>query len=175
MIDSHKIRNRGLALAAGIALALTATAASAQYINDPSMVEAKGKKEKAAQEAWVMLPPRMKICMDQALAMSQMSFETAIKQKLPPHDPRFSTQINRCQRLAGRDLQTNFRCTINEGGQQVDTLCDEVYAEIGARQPIPLTFAQYVGADLHAKQVDIVEMEVPAARDARLGGQRPYR
>jgi hypothetical protein len=32
-----------------------------------------------------------------------------------------------------------------------------------------------VGADLHAKQVDIVEMEVPAARDARLGGQRRYR
>ncbi|MGE0669089.1 MAG: hypothetical protein AB7O49_21255 [Sphingomonadales bacterium] len=167
------IRSR-VALSA-IALAFTVSGALAQYINDPSMVEAKGKKEKAAQEAWVMLPPKMKVCMDQALAMSQMTFATAIKQKLPPHDPKFSTQMMRCQRLAGRDLQANFPCTIEEAGRPVETMCDEVYAQLGGRQPVPLTFQQYVGADLHARKVDIIEMESPAARDARLGGQRPYR
>jgi hypothetical protein len=171
----NRIRNRCITLAAGIVLALTASSAMAQYINDPSMVEAKGKKEKAAQEAWVMLPPKMKICMDQALAMSNMSFETAIKQKLPPHDPRFATQMDRCQRIASREPRTNFQCTINENGYPVQTVCDEVYAELGGRQPVPLTFMQYVGADLHAKQVDIIEMEVPEARDARLRAQRPYR
>ncbi|MEN3974751.1 hypothetical protein [Emcibacter sp. SYSU 3D8] len=171
----HGIRNRGMAIAAGIMLALIASSAQAQYINDPSMVEARGKKERAAQEAWVMLPPKMKICMDQALAMSQMSFATAIKQKLPPYDPRFATQMSRCQRLAGRDLQVNFPCTIEENGRPVDTMCDEVYAQLGGRQPVPLTYQQYVGADLHARKVDIIEMESPPARDARLGGQRPYR
>lgn len=169
----NRIRNR-LALAA-IMLAFGASSAMAQYVNDPSMVETHGKKERAAQEAWVMLPPKMKVCMDQALAMSSMTFETAIKQKLTPYDPKFATQINRCQRITAREPQVNFPCTINENGRPVDTMCDEVYAELGGRQPVPLTFQQYVGADLHARQVDIIQMESPAARDARLGGHRPYR
>ena len=169
----NSIRYR-IALAA-VVLAFGAQAAMAQYINDPSMVEAKGKKERAVQEAWVMLPPKMKICMDQALAMSNMSFATAIKQKLPPHDPRFATQMNRCHNIASRDLQANFPCTIEENGRPVDTMCDEVYVQLGGRQPLPLTFQQYVGAHLHARQVDVIEMESPAARDARLAGQRPYR
>ncbi len=169
----NRIRNR-IALAA-IVLAFGASSAMAQYINDPSMVEAKGKKERAVQEAWVMLPPKMKMCMDQALAMSQMSFETAIKAKLPPYDPKFATQINRCQTITAREPQTNFPCTIQENGRPVDTMCDEVYAQLGGRQPVPLTFQQYIGAHLHAREVDIIEMESPAARDARLGGQRPYR
>ncbi len=171
----QKIRNRGMALVTGIMLAFTASGAMAQYINDPSMVEAKGKKEKAAQEAWVMLPPKMKMCMDQALAMSQMTFATVIKQKLTPYDPRFATQINRCQTITAREPRVNFPCTIEENGRPVDTMCDEVYAQLGGRQPVPLTFQQYIGAHLHAREVDIVQMESPLARDARLGGQRPYR
>jgi len=171
----QKIRSRGIAVITGIVLALTASGAMAQYINDPSMVEAKGKKEKAAQEAWVMLPPKMKMCMDQALAMSQMTFASVIKQKLTPYDPRFATQINRCQTITAREPQMNFPCTIQENGRPVDTMCDEVYAQLGGRQPVPLTFQQYIGAHLHAREVDIVQMESPLARDARLGGQRPYR
>ena len=171
----QKIRNRGMALVTGIMLAFTASGAMAQYINDPSMVEAKGKKEKAAQEAWVMLPPKMKMCMDQALAMSQMTFATVIKQKLTPYDPRFATQINRCQTITAREPRVNFPCTIEENGRPVDTMCDEVYAQLGGHQPVPLTFQQYIGAHLHAREVDIVQMESPLARDARLGGQRPYR
>ena len=171
----QKIRNRGMALVTGIMLAFTASGAMAQYINDPSMVEAKGKKEKAAQEAWVLLPPKMKMCMDQALAMSQMTFATVIKQKLTPYDPRFATQINRCQTITAREPRVNVPCTIEENGRPVDTMCDEVYAQLGGRQPVPLTFQQYIGAHLHAREVDIVQMEIPLARDARLGGQRPYR
>ena len=62
-----------------------------------------------------------------------------------------------------------------ENGRPVDTMCDEVYAQLGGRQPVPLTFQQYIGAHLHAREVDIIQMESPPARDARLGGQRPYR
>jgi hypothetical protein len=175
MVVGCKIRNRGVALVAGVVLAFTASSAMAQYINDPSMVKAHGKKEKAVQEAWVMLPPKVKICMDQALAMSQMSFATAIKNKEPPYDPRYATQMQRCQRLTSREPQVNFPCTIDENGYPVQTMCDEVYADLGGRQPVPLTFQQYVAADLHAKKVDIIQMENPPARDARLGGQRPYR
>lgn len=171
----NKVHKSGIALVTGIMLAFTASSAFAQYINDPSMVEAKGKKEKAAQEAWVMLPPKMKMCMDQALAMSQMTFASVIKQKLTPYDPKFSTQIQRCQTITAREPQMNFPCTIQENGRPVDTMCDEVYAQLGGRQPVPLTFQQYIGAHLHAREVDIIQMESPPARDARLGGQRPYR
>jgi hypothetical protein len=169
------VRSRSMAFMTGIVLSLAASSAVAQYINDPSMVEAKGKKERAAQEAWVMLPPKMKMCMDQALAMSQMTFATVIKQKLTPYDPKFSTQIQRCQTITAREPQVNFPCTIDENGRPVQTMCDEVYAQLGGRQPIPLTFQQYIGAHLHAREVDIIQMESPPARDARLGGQRPYR
>lgn len=170
-----KVRNRGIAWVTGVMLAFTASSAVAQYINDPSMVEARGKKEKAAQEAWVMLPPKMKMCMDQALAMSQMSFATVIKQKLTPYDPRFSTQIQRCQTITAREPQANFPCTIDENGRPVQTMCDEVYAQLGGRQPVPLTFQQYIGAHLHAREVDIIQMESPAARDARFRSPRPDR
>ncbi|MBI1182054.1 MAG: hypothetical protein GC201_16030 [Alphaproteobacteria bacterium] len=144
---------------------------AAQVYADPAAVEAHGKKQKAAQEAWVVLPAKVKYCMGQALAMSQLSFEMAIREKQPPQDPRFSTQMARCHRLADRELRTNFPCTLDERGQPVQTYCDEVYAEVGARQPVPLSFEQYVAADLHAKHVDIIEQETAGARSARLGGQ----
>ena len=168
-----KIRNH--VVLAGTVLAFAASGASAQYINDPSMVEAKGKKQRAVQDAWVALPPKMKMCMDQALAKSQISFEYVIREKLPPHDPRFASQMNRCERIASRELQRNFPCTISENGYPVETMCDEVYANVEGRQPLVLTYQQYVAADLLAKKVDVIEVESPPARDARMNGQRPYR
>lgn len=156
------------------ALLFAASSAHAQYM-DPSMVEAKGKKQQAAQRDWVMLPPKQQYCMGQALAMSSLDFEKVIKDKLSPYDPRFASQMDRCQRTTSRQLRVNFDCDISDNGRPVRTVCDEVYAKTGGRQPIPLTFEQYVGADLHGQPVEVIEMENPAARDARLRGQRPYR
>ncbi len=175
MIEDRRIRRRSVALVTGLVLALTASSAMAQMYTDPSQVEAKGKKERAIQDAWMMMPPKMRYCMSQALAMSQLDYQKVIKARQPPNDPRFSGQIARCQTITEREPQSNFPCTIDENGRPVQTMCDEVYAQLGGRQPVPLTFEQYVNAHLYSRQVDIIQMESPAARDARMGGQRPYR
>ncbi len=166
-----------------LALAVTAAApASAQSNATQDTIGALGNlfgalaqagAKAKAQKSWAQINPQVAQCVNIAFSGKKITVDQLVAAGLTPEDQRVAPLITFCNAVLTTELKTNFSCTTpNAQGQQVPTMCSEIYARDENGGFTQLTQEDFIRAVGASEKATVATLETTEANAARLQIER---
>lgn len=131
-----------------------------------------GAKSKA-QKGWAQTNEQVRACVNTTLSSKKIAVDQLIAAGISPTDARVSPLVTSCNQIMSAQLQTNIACNVtNSKGQQVQSLCNQVFAKDVNGQLTEVSRDDFLRAAGAGEKVQVAILETSAANAARLEGER---
>lgn len=132
-----------------------------------SIAQASAKAK--AKKKWAAMDPQVNACVGNMFSAKNVTLDQIIDAGLAPNHQTISPVVNFCQVVLTTELKANFSCmTPNSRGEQVPTVCSEVYARDENGGFTRLTRDEFIRGAGAGEKVLVATLENIDANAARL-------
>ena len=130
---------------------------------------AKAGAKSKAQKGWAQISEPVKACLNITLESKKLTVEQLLAAGISPSDERVSPLVTSCNQIMAAQLQTNIPCNVtNSKGQQVQSICNQVFAKDENGQIFEVSRDDFLRAAGNGEKVQIAVLELSSANSARL-------
>jgi hypothetical protein len=130
---------------------------------------AKAGAKSKAQKGWAQISEPVKACLNITLESKKITVEQLLAAGISPSDERVSPLVTSCNQIMAAQLQTNIPCNVtNSKGQQVQSICNQVFAKDENGQIFEVSRDDFLRAAGNGEKVQIAVLELSSANSARL-------
>ncbi len=134
---------------------------------------AKAGAKSKAQKGWAQISEPVKACLNITLESKKLTVEQLLAAGISPSDERISPLVTSCNQIMAAQLQTNIPCNVtNSKGQQVQSICNQVFAKDENGQIFEVSRDDFLRAAGNGEKVQIAVLELSSANSARLAEER---
>lgn len=130
-------------------------------------------QSRQAQKGWAQISAPIRACLNTTLEPKKLTVEQLSAAGISPSDERISPLVTSCNQIMAAQLQTNIPCNVtNSKGQQVQSICNQVFAKDENGQIFEVSRDDFLRAAGNGEKVQIAILETSVANAARLEGER---
>ncbi len=130
-------------------------------------------QSRQAQKGWAQISEPVRACLNTTLESKKLTVEQLVAAGIAPSDERISPLVTSCNQIMAAQLQTNIPCNVtNSKGQQVQSICNQVFAKDENGQIFEVSRDDFLRAAGNGEKVQIAILETSVANAARLESER---
>jgi hypothetical protein len=134
---------------------------------------AKAGAKSKAQKGWAQISEPIRACLNTTLEPKKLTVEQLAAAGISPSDERISPLVTSCNQIMAAQLQTNIPCNVtNSKGQQVQSICNQVFAKDENGQIFEVSRDDFLRAAGNGEKVQIAVLELSSANSARLAEEQ---